>query len=175
MRAWHTARYKAITGYYYCERLWFTKEILSLYIKTDPLHLTIQRKLHIWQICLIFIVRYYTSFTSTIVTCNNILIQKRCKDKFKIWNMQIICTFFIAKEVKIVFFACVKEWKTNILGVLRCNMKVWKGRKQAVCYATEKLKDDYGLNGMGLRRKGFGSVICVCLPVCWETTERGAE
>ena len=42
-------------------------------------------------------------------------------------------------------------------------------------HATKNLKDDYGLNGMGLRRKGFGSVICVCLPVCWETTERGAK
>ena len=42
-------------------------------------------------------------------------------------------------------------------------------------HATKNLKDDYGLNGMGLRRDDFDSVICVCLPVYWETIKRGAK
>ena len=126
MRAWHTARYKAITGYYYCERFWFTKEILSLYIKTDPLHLTIQRKLHIWQIFLIFIVRYYTSFTSTIVTCNNILIQKRCKDKPIKQNMQIICAFLLRKGLKSCFLLVLRNEKRTFWGY---SVAIWRFEK----------------------------------------------
>ena len=56
-----------------------------------------------------------------------------------------------------------------------CEMTILGGLEGGNRHATEKLKNDYGLNGMGLRRKGFGSVICICLPVYWETTERGAE
>ena len=158
MRAWHTVRYKAIKGYYYCERLRFTKEILSLYIKTEPLHLTIQRKLHIWQIFLIFIVRYYTSF----------------KDKSIKQNMQIICAFLLRKRLKSCFLLVLRNGKRTFWGFC---VAIWRFEKggNRLFVATEKLKDDYGLNGKRLWHEDSDRALCLYLSVYWETTERGAK